>query len=52
MPLFDFACRGCGHHFEDLVRSGDTSRCPRCESLDLERLAEGEVNEQRRPHGG
>ena len=38
MPLFEFTCRGCGQRFEDLVRSGESSRCPRCEGTDLERL--------------
>ena len=38
MPLFDFACRRCGHRFEDLVRRGETGRCPKCEGSDLERL--------------
>jgi putative FmdB family regulatory protein len=38
MPLFDFACRSCGKRFEDLVRGGETPRCPDCESIDLEKL--------------
>jgi putative FmdB family regulatory protein len=38
MPIFDFRCRGCGHAFEALVRTGDTPACPSCRSQDLERL--------------
>jgi putative FmdB family regulatory protein len=38
MPLYDYNCRACGHHFEILVRAGDTPACPECKSQDLERL--------------
>ena len=38
MPLYEYTCRGCGHQFEALVRSGDTPACPSCKSQDLERL--------------
>jgi len=39
MPLYDFRCRGCGHEFETLVRTGDDSpACPSCQSRDIERL--------------
>jgi putative FmdB family regulatory protein len=38
MPIFDYKCRGCGHQFEALVRTGDTATCPECKSQDLERL--------------
>jgi putative FmdB family regulatory protein len=37
MPLFDFRCRGCGREFEALVRTGSTTTCPACQSIDLER---------------
>jgi putative FmdB family regulatory protein len=37
MPLFDFACRQCGHRFEALVRSGQPPACPACQSADLEK---------------
>ena len=39
MPLYDFRCRGCGHEFEALVRSGDEGTvCPSCKGHDIERL--------------
>jgi putative FmdB family regulatory protein len=38
MPLYDYACRGCGQQFELLVRAGTVEECPSCQSRDLERL--------------
>jgi putative FmdB family regulatory protein len=38
MPLYEFDCRGCGHRFETLVRTGDVPACPSCSSTDLERI--------------
>jgi putative FmdB family regulatory protein len=39
MPLYDFRCRACGHEFEALVRSPETSiSCPSCQQPDAERL--------------
>ena len=38
MPIYEYACRGCGHQFEQLVRTGDTPACPSCKGLELERL--------------
>lgn len=37
MPLFEYSCRGCHHHFEVLVRGHDAPECPSCHSSDLER---------------
>ena len=37
MPLFDFRCKSCDREFEALVRSGETPRCPSCQSTDLEK---------------
>ena len=39
MPMYDYACRGCGHRFEALVlpRSPATE-CPVCKKTDLEQL--------------
>ena len=37
MPIFSFACRGCGQEFQTLVRSGETPECPSCASAEVER---------------
>lgn len=39
MPIFEYACRRCGHRFEVFVRSSAATPppCPACESRDLER---------------
>ncbi len=43
MPIYEFACRSCGHRFEELVGShvgldaADVS-CPECGAADVERL--------------
>lgn len=37
MPLFEYACRTCGHHFEYLTRAGRTPSCPACTSSELEK---------------
>ena len=37
MPIFEYACRGCGHEFETLVRAADTPSCERCASTELEK---------------
>jgi putative FmdB family regulatory protein len=37
MPLFEYACCGCGHHFEYLTREGQTPSCPACASAELEK---------------
>jgi putative FmdB family regulatory protein len=38
MPLYEFACRACGHQFETLVRKGDNPSCPACHGVELERV--------------
>ena len=38
MPIFEYACRSCHHEFEQLVRTGDTPACPKCQGQDLEKL--------------
>jgi len=37
MPLYEYACRACGHHFEFLTREGRTPTCPTCASEELEK---------------
>jgi putative FmdB family regulatory protein len=37
MPLFEYACRNCGHRFEYLTREGQSPRCPTCAGSELER---------------
>jgi len=37
MPIFDFICAGCHHHFEALVRSGAPAACPECGGTNLEK---------------
>jgi len=37
MPLFEFACRSCGHRFEFLTRAGQTPACPSCAGAELEK---------------
>ena len=37
MPIYEYACRACDHHFETLVRGDATPECPACHGTDLER---------------
>ena len=37
MPMYQYACRECGHEFEKRLRmseSGDTQSCPGCGSME------------------
>lgn len=36
MPIYGFACKGCGHMFQTLVRSSDVPECPACGAVELE----------------
>jgi putative FmdB family regulatory protein len=38
MPLHDFLCANCRRRFEELVKQGETARCPACGSADTQRL--------------
>jgi putative FmdB family regulatory protein len=38
MPLFEYECRGCGHHFEYLTRLDQSPSCPACHGADLQKL--------------
>ncbi|MGQ0735906.1 MAG: FmdB family zinc ribbon protein [Acidobacteriota bacterium] len=37
MPLYEYECRSCHHHFELLVREQTVLACPSCESRDLDK---------------
>jgi putative FmdB family regulatory protein len=37
MPLFEYQCKTCGHHFEALVTGARQPLCPGCGSADLEK---------------
>ena len=38
MPIYEYACPGCGKRFEKLVRRfGDAVACPTCQSPDVEK---------------
>jgi putative FmdB family regulatory protein len=37
MPIYEYACRKCGHEFETLVRSDSVPDCPSCRSTELEK---------------
>lgn len=37
MPIYEYACRDCGHEFEALVRSGSAPQCPNCHCTELEK---------------
>ncbi len=38
MPLYEYECRDCGHHFEAFVTRGKVPACPKCQSENLEKL--------------
>lgn len=38
MPIYEYACKDCGHQFETLVRSDSRPECPSCHSTDLDKL--------------
>ena len=38
MPLFEYACRGCGRHFEAFVTADRAAACPSCAGVDLQKL--------------
>lgn len=37
MPLYEYACRSCGRHFEYLTRADESPACPTCASTELEK---------------
>ena len=38
MPMFEYACRGCGRHFEAFVTASREAACPGCRGADLQKL--------------
>lgn len=40
MPIYEYACKACGHDFDVLqkVSDGALRKCPRCSALKLQRL--------------
>jgi len=38
MPLFEYECRGCGHHFEHLTREDRPPVCPACAGENLQKM--------------
>ena len=37
MPIYEFLCPACGHHFEKLVKLNETPACPSCACPEPER---------------
>jgi putative FmdB family regulatory protein len=35
MPIFEYICKGCDHHFEALVYGRQKAACPKCNSREL-----------------
>jgi len=35
MPIFEYTCKECDHHFEALVFGADKASCPKCQSRKL-----------------
>jgi putative FmdB family regulatory protein len=37
MPIFEYRCRDCDHHFEALVRGSEAPHCPECGETHLDK---------------
>ena len=37
MPIYEYACKDCGHEFEELVRGLEQPTCPSCGTSRIER---------------
>lgn len=37
MPIYDFACRLCGHHFESISYPNEPVQCPNCKRREVDR---------------
>ena len=52
MPIFEYACKGCGTHFETLVRSNSPApTCPECQGAELEKLISRPAIKSETTHG-
>jgi putative FmdB family regulatory protein len=44
MPLYEYVCRNCHHHFSEVltIKEHDTKKpqCPKCKSTDLQKIIE------------
>ena len=38
MPILEFECEECSHHFETIVQGSRQARCPACASQALKRV--------------
>ena len=38
MPIYEYACKGCGQRFEALVTGSIKAHCPACQSEELDRM--------------
>ncbi len=37
MPIFEYRCEACGHHFEAILFGQQTPQCPKCHTEKLEK---------------
>jgi putative FmdB family regulatory protein len=37
MPIFEYACAECGHHFEAIVLGSQAPHCPQCDGERLDK---------------
>jgi putative FmdB family regulatory protein len=36
MPIFEYVCESCGHHFEAIVMGSQEASCPKCNAHELQ----------------
>ena len=37
MPLYEYICKECSHHFELVIHGSTIIMCPECETLNIEK---------------
>jgi len=37
VPIYEYVCMKCESHFEELVRNGETPKCPDCSSTKVQK---------------